>query len=177
MNVSASASFDRPFILYVEDEENDVLFMRRAIVRAGLGIELLTASDGDKAIACLASATAFGSPAAPDLVLLDLNLPAISGFEVLEWIRSQPALKILPVIVLSSSGRADDVTRARLLGADDYFIKPSSPSRLAEIATALWARWLSPEARAARRDATRIEPDVPPAQSALSSSQTRATIS
>lgn len=136
-------------LLYVEDEENDVLFMRRALSRAGIEVKLHTVADGDRAVGFFAGET---DPAGirPDLVLLDLNLPIRSGFEVLAWLRQQPALRTMPVVIISSSGRPEDIERARALGADDYVVKPTSPNRLAEIAAELWSRWLSPEARAHR---------------------------
>ncbi len=130
-----------PALLYVEDEENDVLFMRRAINRAGVALRFRSVCDGDKAVDCLAS------EAPPDLVLLDLNLPARSGFEVLDWIRAQPRLRALPVVILSSSGRIEDRERARSLGADDYVIKPSSPLRLVDTIGELWQHWLVPRRR------------------------------
>lgn len=138
-------------LLYVEDEDNDVLFMQRALARASIVLDFNTACDGDKAVAYLAGDAPHASRADPDLILLDLNLPARSGFEVLEWLRQQPSLREIPVVVISSSGRVEDRERAKSLGADDYMIKPASPLLLVEVARELWIRWLSPEARATRR--------------------------
>lgn len=176
----------RATLLYVEDEENDVLFMRRALIRAGIRVNFQTAADGDQAIAYLAGEDPHTGRAVPDLVLLDLNLPARSGFEVLHWLRHQPGLRNIPVVVLSSSGRGEDRERARLLGANDYLIKPNSPLRLIDIATELWRRWLAPRAAArGAADGAEIEPTASPvapapgAQSSASapSSQICATIS
>jgi CheY-like chemotaxis protein len=140
----AQPSASRPLtLLYVEDEENDVLFMRRAIDRAGLALDLRNACDGDKAVDYLAASPHEERPL-PALVLLDLNLPARSGFEVLEWIRGRPELRGLPVVVISSSGRPEDRARARALGADDYVVKPTSPMLLVDIIGELWTRWLAP---------------------------------
>ena len=142
-------SASRPLnILYVEDEENDVLFMRRAIQRAGLTLDLRTVCDGDKAVGYLAAEPPHEDRPEPDLVLLDLNLPARSGFEVLEWIRVRPELRAVPVVIMSSSGRPEDRERARSLGADDYMVKPASPLLLVETIGEIWTRWLAPrEAR------------------------------
>ena len=146
--INPAASGSRPVtLLYVEDEENDVLFMRRALSRLGLEVDFRTACDGDRAVAFLSAEPPHAGHPTPDLVLLDLNLPARSGFEVLEWIRAHPGLRALPVVIISSSGRAEDRERARLLGADDYVIKPASPLRLVEVVDALWHRWLAPETR------------------------------
>lgn len=139
---SASRLFN---VLYVEDEENDVLFMRRAISRAGLTLDLHTACDGDKAVDYLAAARPHENRPTPDLVLLDLNLPARSGFEVLEWIRGRAELRGLLVVIISSSGRPEDRARARLLGADDYMVKPASPLLLVDTIREVWTRWLAPK--------------------------------
>lgn len=149
MNPNPASSTPQAALLYVEDEENDVLFMRRALARAGLALDFQSVCDGDKAVAYLAGEGAYADRPRPRLVLLDLNLPARSGFEVLEWIGQQPALRDIPVVVFSSSGRPEDRERARALGASDYMLKPTSTLLLVDIARTLWARWLSPDAPAA----------------------------
>ena len=136
-----------PTLLYVEDEENDVLFMRRALDRAGVKVDLRTACDGDAAVAYFAAKPPRADNPLPDLVLLDLNLPARSGFDVLEWIRGQPDLRAIPVVVFSSSARVEDRERARLLGADDYMVKPAAPLHLVETVGDLWRRWLASDCR------------------------------
>ncbi len=129
-------------LLYVEDEENDVLFMRRALARAGATCEMRSVGDGEAAIAYLGALPPYAEAPRPRLVLLDLNLPGLSGFEVLAWCRAQPALRDLPIVVISSSGRPEDREKARQLGADDYFLKPTSTAHLADIAQAVRRRWL-----------------------------------
>lgn len=135
-----------PALLYVEDEENDVFFMRRAIERAGVVVDFQSVCDGDKAVAYLAGESPYAGRRLPRLVLLDLNLPLRSGFEVLEWLRGRPELSDIHVVVFSSSGRPEDRERARLLSADDYILKPTSGSAKMDIARELWRRWLDPHA-------------------------------
>ena len=130
--------FLRP-ILYVEDEENDVLFMRRALTQAGVLNPLHIARDGREAITYLRDASPEGQPC---FVLLDLNLPLLSGFEVLDWIRQQSALHDLPVFVLSSSNQPSDIQHAIEHGATSYTVKPSSPSKLSELVQQLQASLL-----------------------------------
>ena len=134
---------ESPTLLYVEDEENDVLFMRRALARAGVSVRFETVGDGDRALAWLEGREPYAGRVLPRLILLDLNLPARSGFEVLEWLRGQPALGDIPVVVFSSSGRPEDREKARRLGASDYILKPTSTVRLIDIARELHARWLA----------------------------------
>lgn len=151
--MSAATSSSRAPLLYVEDEENDVLFMRRALARAGADCDLRSVGDGDQAIAYLSDQSSEPRPPRPRLILLDLNLPGRSGFEVLAWCRAQPGLQGIPIVVISSSGRPEDRDKARGLGADHYYSKPTSTRLLAEIAGELRTRWLSPT------DAP--EPDAP----------------
>ena len=132
-------------ILYVEDEESDVFFMRRAFEGEGLERSLQTVGDGQEAISYLSGEGIYGERErypVPVLVLLDLNLPVVSGFEVLQWMR-QGACKALPVVVFSSSPRPEDVLKARELGADDYVEKPNSAFRFQEVVRDLKERWLA----------------------------------
>src|SRR5690349_1641217 len=109
-------------VLYVEDEENDVLFMRRAFVKEGLGAALQSVADGRAAIDYLSGAKGYGERKqypVPAVVLLDLHLPAVPGFEVLKWMRGDPNYAATPVVVFTSSPRAEDQQRAQELGAND----------------------------------------------------------
>ncbi len=145
--MSASSAPGRT-VLYVEDEEDDVLFMRRAFKRAGLEQGLLAVRDGQEAIAYLAGEGAYGDRGqhpVPSMVLLDLNLPLVSGFEVLKWVRQNCQLHSLPVVVFSSSARSEDRAKAQQLGADEYVEKPSSGSDFVHVAEGLKAKWLTPD--------------------------------
>ena len=129
-----------PPILYVEDEADDVFFMRAAFKKLGDTDSLHVVVDGEKAIAYLSGKPPFEDRSThplPTVVLLDLNLPMYSGFEVLSWLRAQPHLKKLPVYVFSSSGRPEDRARAGALGANGYWQKPSSGTGFLEIAQRL----------------------------------------
>lgn len=135
-----------PRVLYVEDEEDDVFFMRNAFKRLGFDEGgFFSVEDGDRAITYLshlAAAPDRGSHPLPTVVVLDLNLPIRSGFEVLEWLRSQPELKELPVVIFSSSGRLEDRRRAEQLGATDYQLKPASGAQFLATARQLAESWL-----------------------------------
>jgi CheY-like chemotaxis protein len=126
-------------VLLVEDDSNDVLLIRRAFRRAGLATHIDVVGDGDAAVAYLARAQTGG---APRLVLLDLKLPRRPGLEVLSWLRQQPGLRRLPVIVLTSSRESADVNRAYDLGANSFLVKPVGFAALLEIVRTLELYWL-----------------------------------
>jgi CheY-like chemotaxis protein len=132
-------------ILYVEDEEMDVVLLQHALAKAGIRNPLQTVKDGKQAKDYLAGDGPFADRKLhpfPGLVLLDLNLPYWSGFEVLEWIRQQPHLRRVPVIIFSSSSRPDDIARAYDAGANAYLVKPNALSDLTTLTLALRDFWL-----------------------------------
>src|SRR5712691_3300357 len=117
------------FILLVEDDPNDVLLLERAFEKAGLRDLLKVVTDGGQAIDYLSGRGVYDSREQfplPFLLLLDLKMPGTDGFEVLEWVRKQPQLKRLLVVVLTSSNLQEDVDRAYELGANSYLVKPVS---------------------------------------------------
>jgi CheY-like chemotaxis protein len=114
-------------ILLAEDDPNDVMLIQRAFLKAGLGDRLQVVRDGDQAITYLSGLEKYVDRSLypfPFLLLLDLKMPGVDGFEVLEWIRKDPALKRLLVVVLTSSNLQSDVDRAYDLGANSYLVKP-----------------------------------------------------
>ena len=132
-------------ILLAEDEETDVLLLRHALRRAGLTHELVVAQDGKEAIEYL-SGRARGEDhpqcPMPALIVLDLKMPRMTGFDVLIWLQSQPDLKQLPALVLTSSDDAADKLRAQQLGAVDYLVKPDSLRGLVTVVQELQGKWL-----------------------------------
>jgi len=133
-------------VLYVEDEENDVIFMRRAFRRAGVEGWLKVVGDGQTAMEYLSGRGLFGDRLnypLPALVLLDLNLPTVSGFQVFNWIRQQPQFQQLPVVIFSSSSRPEDRLKAKELGASDYLEKPDSGLDFGTVLETLKRKWLA----------------------------------
>lgn len=133
-------------ILYAEDEADDVFFLQRAFRSAGINAPLHTVNDGQATVEYLAGTGLYGNRERfplPRLILLDINLPHLSGFEVLTWIRGTSAVPLLPVVILTSSTHRTDVHRASLLGANGYLLKPSDPLQLCDLAKALKAYWLT----------------------------------
>jgi len=102
-------------ILLVEDEPNDAVLVQIALQKIIPGVALPVVSDGIQAVEYLKGSGPYADRSAypfPDVVLLDLNLPLLDGFEVLRWIRQQPELKLLPVIGLTGSLRNEDTKLA-----------------------------------------------------------------
>lgn len=132
-------------ILLVEDDQNDVFFFQRALRKAEIANPLSVVRDGREAMAYLAGQGAFADRArypVPCLVILDLNLPHQHGLDVLRWIRKEPKLATLLVIVLTSSISEQDAHEAYRLGANSFLIKPADPNQLVELAKAIKIYWL-----------------------------------
>lgn len=135
----------RHSVLYVEDEPDDVLFMHVAFRRARVPVPLHCVSDGQQAVNYLRGDPPYDDRVRhplPSVVLLDLNLPLLSGFEVLHWIRHESPCRDIPVVVFSSSGRSEDRHRAEELSASDYWLKPASGTQFEAAARELHERWL-----------------------------------
>jgi CheY-like chemotaxis protein len=123
-------------ILLVEDDDNDVFFMRRALGKAGLELPLHVVSDGEQALQYLNGDGEYADRAAhplPGIIFLDLKLPFVSGLEVLEQISKNSELSAIEVIVLTSSSEERDRKRAFALGAKEYLVKPATPQTLLKI--------------------------------------------
>jgi CheY-like chemotaxis protein len=132
-------------ILYVEDEETDVMLLQHVFTRVGITNLLKTVKDGKEAKDYLAGNAPFADRQAhplPGLLLLDLNLPYWSGIEVLGWIREQPRLRWLPVVIFTSSRRPDDIVKAYEAGANGYLVKPNSLADLTTMVQSLRDFWL-----------------------------------
>ena len=119
-----SENFAQNTILLVDDSEDDTYIFQRAWKSAGIPNPLAIVGDGDQAIAYLRGTDPFNDRRFPLIVLLDLNMPRKNGFEFLDWVRQQPALRFLTVEVLTSSMRPQDVERALAMGANSFFVKP-----------------------------------------------------
>jgi CheY-like chemotaxis protein len=115
-------------ILLAEDNPDDVLLIRRAFKRAGFGNAIQVVSDGEKAIRYLKGEEPYGDRSRfpiPHLLLLDLKMPGLNGFDVLSWIRQRAEWKCLPIIVLTTSFYGPDIDRAYELGANSFLTKPA----------------------------------------------------
>jgi CheY-like chemotaxis protein len=131
-------------VLWVEDDADDVLLIGRAIQKAGLPNPSLV-RDGREAVEYLSGSGKYADRLAypfPSIVLLDLKLPKMSGFEVLQWIRERPELCRIPVIMFTSSREMSDVDRAYSIGANAYLLKSVDHTNLVEALTKVHAFWM-----------------------------------
>ncbi|WP_138502380.1 response regulator [Nostoc sp. PA-18-2419] len=133
-------------ILLAEDDSDQVLLICRALRKANLMQCLQVVSNGEAAISYLCGEGEYADRERyplPILVLLDLKMPRKSGFEVLEWLKQQPKLRRLPVIVLTTSKETIDVHKAYDLGVNSYLVKPVAFSDLTAMIKLLEAYWLN----------------------------------
>ena len=141
----AEKTAPRPIILLAEDSEDDAFILRRAIIKSGLPIELVWVNDGQEAVDYLERAQnqPGGNERMPALLLLDIKMPRMDGFDVLAWMYMTKSCKSLPAVMLSSSMLPADIEKARTLGAADYLVKTSGTGQLIEMVRGIHHRWLS----------------------------------
>jgi len=132
-------------ILLVEDSPLDVMFLQRAFRELGVKHRLVTVSDGAEAKDYLEGRGPYADRQEfplPKLILLDLGLPHVNGFEVLQWLRSHETLRHLIVIVLSGSVFSPDIKRSYALGANSFLVKPAGIKELCSTIKSLLDFWL-----------------------------------
>jgi CheY-like chemotaxis protein len=138
-------NFNGHSILLVEDDSNDILFVQRAFKRVDGNNPIYIVKDGDAAVNYLSGIGPYADRDRypfPTLILLDLKLPRRSGIETLEWIRQQPGIRRIPVVVLTSSRESIDLQRAYDLGVNSYLVKPVKFEALARMIETIYSYWL-----------------------------------
>ncbi|HEY7305539.1 MAG TPA: response regulator [Bryobacteraceae bacterium] len=128
-------------ILLVEDCQADVFLVKEAIRKEGLPAQLQVLNDGEKAVRFIDQIDAGGEATCPNLLLLDLNLPRISGEDVLRRLRKSPKCGHIPVVILTSSDAPSDRERATRLGISEYFRKPSSLNEFMQVGGLIHRIW------------------------------------
>lgn len=129
-------------ILLVEDNPGDVRLTQEAFKEGHIRNNLSVVKDGAAAMDFLMKSGEYKNSPTPDLILLDLNLPKKNGHEVLEEIKKDPNLKMIPVIILTSSEADKDVVRAYSLNANCYIRKPVDLDQLLKVVKAIDSFWL-----------------------------------
>jgi CheY-like chemotaxis protein len=128
-----------------EDEESDVFLLSRACAQAQIPSPLVVVRDGEGVVHYLTGAPPFQERARhplPGLILLDLKMPRMTGFDVLVWIQSHPEFCHTPVVILTSSDDDRDREKALALGARQFLVKPCSIQDLVQTMKQLQAQWL-----------------------------------
>jgi CheY-like chemotaxis protein len=131
-------------VLVAEDNPDDALLLRRALDKAGITARLKIVADGEELQLYLEGRGAYANRSVsplPSLIILDLKMPRKSGLEVLEWLSENPHLAVVPTIVLSASNLEQDIRAAYDLGANTYFVKPTTFDELVETMKMLEGYW------------------------------------
>jgi len=137
---------DQPVVLIAEDNENDIAMLQRAFHQASVIAPIQYVTDGEQAIAYLKGEGRFAHRdefPLPDLLLLDLKMPRKNGFDVLEWLHTQPSLSHLRVVVLTTSEALRDVNRAYALGAASFLTKPVNFVEFKDTIQAMYNYWVA----------------------------------
>ena len=131
-------------LLVVDDDADDNRLTLAALEAAGIGTQIRVLSDGAEALDYLCRRGAFADipSGQPALVLLDLKMPKVDGFEVLEAVKRDPAMHNIPIVVLTTSNHESDIERAYSLGANGYMVKPMAFDDYVTALGALGRYWL-----------------------------------
>jgi two-component system, chemotaxis family, response regulator Rcp1 len=130
-------------VLLVEDDPADIELTQKAFQRADVGIPLNVVTDGEEAIAYLRQQGKYTQVLQPDLILLDLNLPGLSGREVLTEIKTDKHLKHIPVVILTTSASDEEILKSYNLGANAYLTKPVGLKGFLNIVKSLDCFWFT----------------------------------
>src|SRR4051794_193642 len=136
---------EQAVILVVDDRDDDLVIIKKAFEKARVINPIVTVNGGEEAIRYLKGEGEYSNRKEyplPSLVLLDLKMPKVDGFDVLEWIRGEPTLASMRVVVLTSSDQMKDVNRAYEMGANSFVTKPVGSEKFLELANALNGYWI-----------------------------------
>jgi CheY-like chemotaxis protein len=123
-------------VLLAEDSADDLIFIKRAIRKAGASVSLQIVGNGEEAVSYLLGEGFYSDRERypfPALIITNMKMPRMNGLELLAWIKQQPTLKHLPVLVMSSSEDPDEMSKVAALGGSSYFVKTSSLGALKEV--------------------------------------------
>jgi len=137
--ISERTSF--PQVLLIEDNRGDAVLLERAFKRAAVEGKVTIASTAEIALEMLRHEHAFASKACPDIILLDINLPRMSGSEFLKIVKADPVLSLIPVIMMSSSEAELDIHAAYKAAANGFITKPFIPGEYDEVVKTIEDYW------------------------------------
>lgn len=137
------SAFQNLEILLVEDNEGDIRLTIEAFKEAKIRNHIRVVRDGEEAMSYLKKQGAFVDVQTPDIILLDINLPKIDGKEVLHMMKTDPLLKSIPVIMLTTSSAETDVQESYANHANSYVIKPVDLNKFMEVIRSIEEYWIS----------------------------------
>lgn len=143
--MSQVGQHDLATILLVEDEESDAALLCRTFEKANVLNPIVHLKDGDAALGYLAGAGVYADRQKfplPALILLDLKLPGTTGLQLLQWMRVQPEVRRIPVVVLTNDADPKTVNSAYDLGANSYLVKPGAPAHVARMVETIQRYWI-----------------------------------
>ncbi|GAA4828538.1 response regulator [Algivirga pacifica] len=129
-------------IFLVEDHYPDIVMMKKAFERNDLQVSMSMARDGEEAIAYLKRSETEQTVIMPDLIILDINLPKRSGYEVLQEVKNSARLSLIPVLILTSSKAEEDIRKSYQMQANTYMMKPESLKEYDAIVQGIKSFWL-----------------------------------
>jgi two-component system, response regulator len=132
----------KPFILLVEDNSDDVELTQRAFRKNHIANDVIVVRDGEEASRFLFDESSRNARGLPQLILLDLNLPKVSGLEVLQRIRADERTRLIPTVVLTSSKQEEDLLGSYRLGVNSYVRKPVDFNEFVEAVRQVGLYWL-----------------------------------
>lgn len=130
-------------ILHVEDSEGDILLIREAFNESGISIKLNVATNGYEAMKFLNKEDGHKDAAMPDLILMDINMPIMNGYELLDFIKAHDKLKHIPVIMLTTSAAKKDILKSYQKYASSYIIKPNSSNDFEKVVRDIENFWMN----------------------------------
>ena len=128
-------------ILLVEDDENDLRITQRALAKSAVPVQIRVVRDGQEALDYLHGRPPYVGRKRPGLVLLDISLPKMNGMDVLRAVKSDPALRPIPILMLTTSARPEDIATAYTHGANGYVCKPIHFARFVEVVADVSEYW------------------------------------
>lgn len=139
-----TSKFENSLILIADDDADDRMFLEQALRQTGFIHDIRSVEDGEELLDYLHQRGTYNSDKAPrpSLLILDLNMPRMNGFQALKEIKENPELRRLPVVVMSTSTADEDIVQSYNLGVNSFVIKPFHYTRLVEIIGALKTYWL-----------------------------------
>lgn len=137
-------TLERIVILIADDDADDRMFLEQALRQAGFTHHICFVEDGEELLDYLYQRKTYSPATAPrpTLLILDLNMPRVNGFQALKAIKDNPDFRRLPVVVMSTSTAEEDIMRSYNLGVNSFVIKPFNYNRLVEVIGALKTYWL-----------------------------------